>query len=122
MSGDYDGVLGDWPGASKTVTFDDLAVEVRVAPNGEVVAEQKPPSDGSRFTIEHEDSTIQCTVGEQTLYLNGSDISIYVPHDDGKIPAVFGRKMVPGWLMKQLRLNGFRYDESDVDDQWVKHD
>lgn len=102
------------------VELNGARVRVNVNDAGAVTTRILGPEEGY-YEIENPDGeTLMVNVCEDKAYIMFEEGNVHVPHDDGTIPRVAGRKMFPGWLIGQLRLLGFetseKYGWSDDDE------
>jgi hypothetical protein len=102
------------------VELNGAEIRVRVNNAGAVTTKILGPEQGHHTIKAPDGDSLTVNVTEDTAYVRFSEGSIHIPHDDGTIPRVVGHKMLPGWLMGQLRLLGFEmceeYGWSDDDE------
>jgi hypothetical protein len=86
---------------------------------GAVTTKILGPEEGYHTIKSPSGDELTVKVTEDKAYVNFSEGAVHIPHDDGTIPRVAGHKMLPGWLIGQLRLLGFqtceKYGWSDDD-------
>lgn len=112
-----DDEFAGWPAQSETVTIDGLEISVTLQPNGTVSASPVPVDPGTTHTFNHHGGRVVLRVRDEKIYVTSDGpIHFGIPYaDDGTIPAIIGRKSLPGWLMKELRSLGFHYENGDAE-------